>query len=298
MIGILALVSVIHSKSMNKANQNWVRLGKNLSTLIVVVTIAIFFYEYKPKKEFVISKEADSVAEVPTPVIIEEGKLINPNTASFEDFLSVGFSEKQARSCLNYRNKGGVFYRKEDVLKIYSISEEDYAILQDHIDIPGMTHKVTKREEFRSVKNKEKESVAKKEKHVMVELNACDTTDLKQLPKIGSFRAKKIVEYREKLGGFYSVEQLSVIYSMDSASIKAISPYVTVSKEMIQKINVNTVSFKEINKHPLISFEQTKKIFAYKKIVGTIKNLDELLKNNILEEKEYNILQFYLKTID
>ncbi|MCQ2605128.1 MAG: helix-hairpin-helix domain-containing protein [Bacteroidales bacterium] len=63
-------------------------------------------------------------------------------------------------------------------------------------------------------------------------------------------------------------------------------------------MNVNTATFKEINKHPLISYEQTKKIFEYKKIVGYIKTLDELVNNGILEELEYNILQFYLKTID
>ncbi len=279
---------------MKKANQNWVRLGKNLSTLIVVVTIAIFFYEYKPKKQIVVNQEINLVPEAKPSIVIENDKVINPNTASFDDFLSVGFTEKQAKSCINYRTKGGVFYKEEDVLKIYSITEKDFELLRSHIEIP----KQQKRKEKEHFSQAKKENVSQQKKYTIVDINKCDTTELKLLPKIGTFRARKIIEYREKLGGFYSIEQLFAVYSMDSAAVTAISPYVIISTENIKKLNVNTQTFKEINKHPLINFEQTKKIFAYKKIVGTIKNLEELLKNGILEDDEYNILQYYLKTID
>lgn len=280
---------------MKKANQKWVRLGRNLATLIVVTTIFIFFYEYKPNKNPVVPLLVeDSVVKTKT-VAIDSTKKINPNTATYEDFLLVGFTEKQARSCLNYRNKGGVFRKKEDVLKIYSISEADYVLLQDHIVIPQNKNSIKKEKTSTStIKQKTIE-----EKHIgVVDINTCDTNDLKKLPKIGGFRARKIIEYREKLGGYYSIEQLYSVYSMDSITIKSISPYVIFSQTHIKKLNVNTATFKEINKHPLISYEQTKKIFEYKKIVGYIKTLDELVNNGILEETEYNILQFYLKTID
>ena len=60
----------------------------------------------------------------------------------------------------------------------------------------------------------------------------------------------------------------------------------------------NTATFKELNAHPLVSYEQTKKIFNYKRIVGMIKTPKELQDNNILTVAEYAILNYYIKTID
>ena len=117
-----------------------------------------------------------------------------------------------------------------------------------------------------------------------------------RLPKIGAFRAKKIIEQRDKLGGFYSCEQLSAIYSMDSALVQELKPYIIIDTAHIKKINLNTATFKDLVKHPLISYEQTKDIMNYRRIVGKIKNAEELRENNILTGEDYEILKFYVKT--
>ncbi len=280
---------------MKNKQQSWVRLGKNLTTLIIIVTIGLFFYVYKPvKNNTAYIKETDSLlVDDTTNSIAQISKIdtvINPNTASISDFIKIGLSEKQATHCVNYRNKGGHFFKKDDLKKIYNIDEKTFENIKNRIVIP-IVNKQTKRKDVPQTTKVEKNEI-------LIGINTCDTTELKQLPKIGSFRARKIIEQRNRLGGFYSIEQLYKIYSMDSTIIQAIKSHLHFDTTRINKININTATFKEINSHPLISYEQTKNICDYKKIVKHISNIEELRQNNILTNDEYEILKFYIKTID
>ena len=282
---------------MEKQNKQWVRLGKNLSTLIGIVMILIFFYVYRPVRddnaEFVGDSLRTATDSIPVLKTVAENVVIDPNVATYEQFLDAGFSAKQAKHCLNYRNKGGHFRKKEDLKKIYSISEQDYDRLVSHISIP---EKKTKQSNI--FQKEEKKPENKNKKIFRVNINTCDTTELKQIPGIGGFRAKKIIERREKLGGFYAVEQLYTIYSLDSLMVEAIREYIIIDTNQIKKININTATFKEINNHPLISYEQTKNIVEYRKIVGEIKDVEELRTNHIVNPDDFEILQFYIKTFD
>lgn len=282
---------------MEKQNKQWVRLGKNLSTLIGIVMILIFFYVYRPVRddnaEFVGDSLRTVTDSIPVLKTVAENVVIDPNVATYEQFLDAGFSVKQAKHCLNYRNKGGHFRKKEDLKKIYSISEQDYDRLVSHISIP---EKKTKQSNIFQKEEKKPENQNKK--IFRVNINTCDTTELKQIPGIGGFRAKKIIERREKLGGFYAVEQLYTIYSLDSLMVEAIREYIIIDTNQIKKININIATFKEINNHPLISYEQTKNIVEYRKIVGEIKDVEELRTNHIVNPDDFEILQFYIKTFD
>lgn len=274
-------------------SQNWMRLGKNLTTCIVVVTLAVFFYVYKPSENKESFLETDTVTvEVENEVLQSTcDTIIDPNNCSYDDFLKVGFSSRQAKSCVTFVKKGGRFYNKEDLLKIYTISKDDYEHVQKFIHINNVSFK--KKETIKKEKEPKKDVTSVK---ISVDINSCDTADLMRLPKIGAFRAKKIIEQRDKLGGFYSCEQLSAIYSMDSALVQELKPYIIIDTAHIKKINLNTATFKDLVKHPLISYEQTKDIMNYRRIVGTIKNAEELRKNNILTGDDYEILKFYVKT--
>ncbi|MBP5584703.1 MAG: helix-hairpin-helix domain-containing protein [Bacteroidales bacterium] len=276
---------------MKHTNQSWIRLGKNLSTLIVVTLLATFFFVYKPQKKHNYNEQTDTIVQLNSdtlPHIVKQPKHINPNTATLEDFLQIGLTRIQANNCISYRNNGGHFYKKDDLKKIYSISEDDFARIEPFITIP-MTNKPVE------IKNTNDRKAVTKTINA-VNINVCDTTELMQLPKIGSFRARKIIERRERLGGFHSVGQLCDIKTLDSSVVAEIRAYIIIDTAAIRKININTASFKEIVAHPLISYELTKKIMQYKSIVKNISNPDELLINNILEREEYEKIKFYVKT--
>jgi len=113
---------------------------------------------------------------------------------------------------------------------------------------------------------------------------------------IGKYRAEKIIEYRKKLGGYYTFTQLEEVFSLDSTAITQITKRCYIDTLQIQKININTATFQEILNHPYCTYYTGKDIFSYKKIVENIKNIDELKTNNILTKEEYEQLHKYLRT--
>lgn len=61
----------------------------------------------------------------------------DPNSITAEDWKKLGLSDKKAKVVLNYISKGGRFYKKEDLKKIYSITEKDFFRLEPYITIPS-----------------------------------------------------------------------------------------------------------------------------------------------------------------
>lgn len=112
----------------------------------------------------------------------------------------------------------------------------------------------------------------------LININNADTLELLELPEIGPFFARNIVEYREKLGGYISLDQLLEVYAFDSARLSAISPYITIDSVKLKKIRINHDDFKSILRHPYIEYEDVKKIINYRESIGFIKNWNEYLK--------------------
>ena len=128
---------------------------------------------------------------------------------------------------------------------------------------------------------------------LIVNLNSTDTTELKSLPGIGSFFARNIVEYREKLGGYVEINQLLEVYAFDSSRLETITPYINIDSISLRKINVNADDFKIILRHPYIEYEDVKKIVNHREKRGFIKNWEEYLKvvgRNDVDER----LRWYL----
>lgn len=122
----------------------------------------------------------------------------NPNTATLEDFQRLGLSEKQARSIINYREKGGRFRRPEDFACSYVVSDSLYERVKDHIVIPP------------------------------VDINAADSAALDDLPGIGPYFASRIVEYRKALHGYSYKEQLMDIYNFDEEKFNGLEDLIEV----------------------------------------------------------------------
>ena len=107
--------------------------------------------------------------------------------------------------------------------------------------------------------------------------------------------ALRIIEFREKLGGFVNMEQLRDVKGMDEARFATIQPYIIIGEAEIRKVDVNRADFKTLVHHPYLSYEQVKRIFNQREKRGMIKNwaqLEALLK----EEGEVNpLLEHYVK---
>ncbi|MBR4803620.1 MAG: helix-hairpin-helix domain-containing protein, partial [Bacteroidales bacterium] len=116
-----------------------------------------------------------------------------------------GLQPKQAQAAEKYRQRGGVFRKKDDLKKLFFVDEDDFQILEPYIVIKKIPER--ERSYEHSTANAQRPAETKK-----IELNTADTSDLKELRGIGSGYAKRIVKYRERLGGFCKPEQLLEVY--------------------------------------------------------------------------------------
>ncbi len=145
------------------------------------------------KEYVVISETLDSVDSNHIVKYKSINGVFDPNIADFNQLIDFGFNSFQAKNLINFRSKAGVFRNKKDLLKIYGIDTVFFKSIENYIQIENF--EVTKPENVKSVL-------------VNVELNSADSTKLIQLAGIGSVFAKRILKYRDLLGGFYSTAQL------------------------------------------------------------------------------------------
>ena len=131
----------------------------------------------------------------------------------------------------------------------------------------------------------QKWNVSEKYAIVKVKLNNCDTAEVMRVPLFGAKRAAKLIEYREKLGGFYSLEQIREVYILQSITVEHLEKYFIVNRENIRKIAINTATYEELIMHPYFDAYLTKSILYYRQKHGSIRNIEEFKQaTNVYQE--------------
>ena len=115
----------------------------------------------------------------------------------------------------------------------------------------------------------------------VIEINTSDTLHLMKIPGIGAAFAKRIVSYRNLLGGYYRLEQLQEVYGMYEELYEKAIPYLQTDTSNITLIQVNTASLDKLKSHPYLNFYQAKAIVELRKKKGKLENIHEL---DLLEE--------------
>ena len=128
----------------------------------------------------------------------------------------------------------------------------------------------------------------------VVELNTADTTTLKKVPGIGSSFAKRIVGYRNLLGGYYSVTQLSEVYGIDEEKYNALAPWFSADPTYISTLVINSLSQDSLRRHPYINYNQAKVISQIKKQKGKITGWENLQLLDEFADEDKIRLQYYL----
>ena len=113
---------------------------------------------------------------------------------------------------------------------------------------------------------------------VKVDLNSCDTSEIVRIPQFGAKRAQKLVEYRRKLGGFHSFEQLHEIFVLQNIDLNHCEKYFTIDAHKIKKIFINKFTYKELLAHPYFDAYLAKMVVTYREQHGKIQNITEFQK--------------------
>ena len=174
----------------------------------------------------------------------------DPNTIDSAGLVELGLKPHIASNILRYRNKGGKFRSAADFAKVYGIQPEKMKELEPYIriDVAKLAHN----DSLRKPSYKTDKLIASE--NVRVEINSADTALLRRINGIGKVFANRIVAYRNRCGGYLSVDQLKEVYGMTKENFERIAPFCVVNKELVKKIRINTASVDLLNRHPYINF--------------------------------------------
>lgn len=214
----------------------------------------------------------------------------DPNDLPVSDWKKLGLSEGQIRVIKNYEAKGGRFWKKEDLRKIYSISENDYVRLAPYIRVRSTPRKRTS--------DTVGDVMPRTVPRISIALNATDSIALQQLPGIGPVFASRIIRFRDGLGGFHHLSQLMDVYGMDTARFSGIKPYVNVDSNQVKKIALNKADYQRLRRHPFIRSKLANAIVQYRKQHGPYQSLSDLLQIAIMDEENFRKIVPYLTISD
>lgn len=305
----------------------------------------------------------DVIKELPREIVINEK--FNPDTLTLQGWQSIGFSEKEAKSILKFKNVVGGYNDKATLKKSYVISEKDFEAMLPYLVFNNPRSKdfnyeentdfescyvvvllrsdkpvyeglseydslllVRKKNEYLYCVNKyssESEALKiqkelnksevvqlkcssgfwiypkKQEKNQVeanlnkiIEINKADTSEFKSLTGVGSYYAKKIVIFRDKLGGFYSVEQISEVYGINPDVVSKNRERLKVNSKNLKKLNINKLTDKELKKHPYISWQIANSIYFYRLNHGNYNSIEDVTKSEVVTSEIYEKMKPYL----
>lgn len=231
-------------------------------------------------------KPTDRLAQIPLSLFT-----FNPNHATLKELTNLGLSQPLSIRIVNYRVKGGKFKIKNDLNKIYGMDSSLFLKLAPFIDLPEkMTFTRGKAGGPR---------IARKINQEPFDLNLADTSQLVKIYGLGSRLSLRIIKYRDRLGGFVSLNQLEEVYGLDTTVIRLLKRRTFVTADFKPRlININTAGEKELSSLPYVKFALAKSIAVYRYQHGEFNSVDELKKIALMDENTFHKIKPYITVKD
>ena len=207
----------------------------------------------------------------------------NPNSTKKEDWKRLGLSNKVINTIQKFVRNGGEFRTKQDFKRIYGITENDYQRLEPFMVIP------------KKEKKKKEDVQPPPEKKLLVALNVSNERELQEIQGVGPVFSKRIVQYRELLGGYYKIDQIKEVYGIDQDAFEEISSQLTLTDTLLKKININLCDAKKLMTHPYINdWNLANAIINYRKTHGPYSSVSSLKNIHLVKEQWLHQIQPYL----
>jgi competence protein ComEA len=214
----------------------------------------------------------------------------DPNTATAADWKKLGVKEKTVQSISKYLSKGGKFRKPDDLRKMYTLSPAVADRLIPYVRI-AVTPSELKREQ-RETSFPEKKAAPSSV--LKIDINQADAEAWQQLRGIGPAYARRIINFRDKLGGFRNVDQVAETFGLPDSTFQQIKPFLQADERLVRKINLNTATLEELKAHPYIDNRTARNIIAYREQHGPFQRVDVLLRIGSIDEDLYARISPYL----
>lgn len=212
----------------------------------------------------------------------------DPNVISEQELISLQLKKEVASRIVRYREKGGHFYKKEDLLRIFGMDTAWFERAEKHIVIKSNRPLY-----------EQKKFPQRKVLQAAGDINTADSLQLVDVFGIGPVLAKRIVTFRDRLGGFVSMDQLREVYGLDSTVVKSLKRKFEVKDGFKPKmIMLNDASLEDLTNHPYIKRREAQAILAYRLQHGSFDSVGQLGNIKLLDPKWIARMRSYVSVRD
>lgn len=216
----------------------------------------------------------------------------NPSFLSDYRGYQIGMSTEEIDRLLQHRANGKYINSAKQFQQVTQVSDSLLKTIEPYFKFPDWV--VNKRQ---NQKNTVPLSAVETSENVIIkDINSATAKELITVKGIGEKLSQRIVKYRNKLGGFFINEQLYEVWGLDKeVANKVLERFPIINKPTLEKINVNTATFKEVLSIVYIDYELTKKIFNYRDEVAELQSLEELKKIDGFPLEKFDRIALYLE---
>lgn len=223
----------------------------------------------------------------------------DPNKVTEAELMELGLSARTAAIWMKFTSKGGHFRKPEDVQKVFGLPHDWYPKVEGYIQIAPSNFNANNDfdKEKKEFPNFSDERPARKafKPCTPIDVNAADTAEWQSLRGIGKVLASRIVKFRDKLGGFYALEQIRETYGLADSTFQKIVPCLDLGNPVLKPLLINQASLNELASHPYIGFKAARGILNWKDQHGAFTKPEDLAEVVALESAKLERLRPYLR---
>ena len=279
----------------NKSQRNGILLLLFFISGYLVINYYVDFskenlLDINSKEVIAIQKELDSLRTIEVESKKSKVFPFNPNFLTDFKGYTLGMSTEEIDRLLAFRKENKWINSVEDFKKVTKVSDSLLNKISPYFKFPDWVTNPKLKNKYVKKRFKEKKFTQK------IDLNLATQGQLEGVNGIGKAFSKRIIEYRNKLGGFTNDIQLYQVYGLDFQVANSILKEFTVkTPKKIIKMALNSISASDIATVPSISFDIAKRIWEYRILNEGIKSFSELDNIEGLTKRKLQGIQLYLK---
>ncbi|MEY4963872.1 MAG: hypothetical protein RLZZ323_1191 [Bacteroidota bacterium] len=270
-----------------------------LFVLIVFLQTLYFFVDFswstkensEKEKWLAVQTEIDSLKETNQ---IRSSKLypFNPNFISDYKGYKLGMTVKEIDRLLSFRKQNKFINSAEEFQKVTQVSDSLLRVIAPYFKFPDWVNHKTK---WKTYNNPNYPVFVKKGKTVVTDINTATIEELVKVYGVGEVIAQRILNYKESLGGFVTMDQLSEIWGLSPEVVVNLNKsFKVISFSGIKKVDINNASIKELSQFPYFKYTLAKQIVIYRSMNGSINSIDDLIKIKNFPVDKAKIISLYL----